>query len=80
MSTNHGYITTIQYTQITNLTVNTGDYMAAGNLVLWWRCGEAGDSNTSNGINDQSAVGNSNPGNMVNMEDSDIDFVDFAGA
>jgi hypothetical protein len=64
----------------TNLNINSGSYMSAGNLALWWRCGEAGDSNTSNGINDRSDAGNSNPGTMTNMEDEDIDTVDFAGA
>lgn len=63
-----------------NLTVNTGNYMAGDNLGLWWRCGESGDSNTPDGINDRSAFGNSNPGTMTAMEDSDIDTVDFAGA
>ena len=64
----------------TNLIVNSGDYMASGNLGLWWRCGEALDSNTQFGINDRSVFGNSNPGTMIAMEDEDIDTVDFAGA
>jgi len=63
-----------------NMAINSGNYMAAENLALWWRCGEVGDSNTSNGITDRSPVGNSNPGTMINMEDEDIDTVDFAGA
>lgn len=64
----------------TNLLANSGDYMASGNLGLWWRCGEALDSNTQFGINDRSVFGNSNPGTMIAMEDEDIDTVDFAGA
>ena len=64
----------------TNMAINSGNYMAAANLALWWRCGEAGDSNTSNGINDRSVAGTSNPGTMVDMEDEDIDTVVFAGA
>ena len=64
----------------TNLAINSGSYMGENNLALWWRCGEAGDSNTADGINDRSVAGNSNAGTMVNMEDDDIDTVDFAGA
>jgi len=46
----------------TNLAIDSGNYIVSQNLALWWRCGEAGDSNTSNGINDRSVVGNSNTG------------------
>ena len=63
-----------------NLAVNSGDYKAADNLALWWRCGDKGDSNTSNGIQDQRGAVDSNRGTMANMEDADIDTVDFAGA
>ncbi len=63
-----------------NLAVNSGDYISRDNLALWWRCGDKGDSNTENGIQDQRGVADLNPGTMINMEDGDIDTVDFAGA
>lgn len=63
-----------------NLAVNSGNYVSAANLALWWRCGDKGDSNTSNGIQDQRGTDDSSPGTMTNMEDGDIDTVVFAGA
>lgn len=63
-----------------NLAVNSGDYTSAANLALWWRCGDKGDSNGGSGIKDHRGAKDSNPGTMINMEDGDIDTVDFAGA
>lgn len=56
--------------QAVNLVKSFGNYQSQDNLKLWWRCGDEGDSNTADGIQD--ASGNGNTGTMTNMEDEDI--------
>lgn len=53
-------------------------HSASSNLRLWWRCGDDGDSEATNGIQDFSENGNT--GTMTNMESGDIDTVDFPEA
>jgi len=53
-----------------DLTKPFNNYQSQDNLKLWWRCGDDGDSNTTDGIQD--ASGNGHTGTMTNMEDEDI--------
>jgi len=50
---------------------NSGDYVSADNLRLWWRLGSGGDTDGSDGITDQS--GNGNHGTLTDITSANFD-------
>jgi hypothetical protein len=55
---------------------NSGDYVSADNLRLWWRLGSGGDTNGAGGIQDKS--GNSNNGTLTDITSANFE-EDVAG-